>query len=39
LQVSGLVLTTSLAVKIICHSNVTGIWRQRVTLRGPIWPL
>jgi hypothetical protein len=31
MQVSGLILTTGLAVKIICHSDVTGTRRQQAS--------
>jgi hypothetical protein len=38
MQVSGLILAAGLAVKVICHSDVTGTWRQQATLGGLIWP-
>ena len=38
MQVSGLNLAAGLAVKVICHSDVTGTWRQQATLGGLIWP-
>ena len=29
MQVSGLILAAGLAVKVICHSDVTETWRQQ----------
>ena len=38
MQVSGLNLAAGLAVKVICHSDVTGTWRHQATLGRLIWP-
>jgi hypothetical protein len=37
MQVRAMIAMARIALKIICHSSVTGTGRQRVTLRGPGW--